>query len=1677
MRLRLTVFIFTLIITALFSSYDITLSEANDSQTMKFLDGSVYQNRRTALREILEPIDAISILKAYVEDENVYSQNSLNKEFEYLTGLNAYDNKKQVSGTILILSYRASFILLNASDNNTFNHLKNWVVKNSGFSKNQVLMFDDNVIASLKYYYSHESLVLLQQLESNGKRVFRNKELVQWSQKFVGTPIYPDALEFNPDYLVAKIARYKNAVEKAKLEKAAKIVEQALLNVAQFMPKTYPAGENSLFIDNMLLLEIKSKIMQLAMGITATPLFSKENNKLEGYLIEKLPKDPLFNKLHIFEQDIIVSVNGKTPNFSSELQSLLTDLSNQGGTLTIEIKRNGKLLKQQYNVVSPNSVGAVEVELLKKLFADTAKKLGATGLSPLKIYEIKNGKYAEITDVVKLEHSIILSVGAAVNGYVAKAIKTINIHDEKYKIAEIEEIVAKSAMRTRGLLEKNTPFARIKSEIMEEFKVSVDFTHAGIFSSSIFPEELVTDKQCVYQIRLSLGNYIFEINSFVLMNAGKDAKEFLNKNIRNFRTDNEKIYEEFRDAGLDITPILHTSANMPDGKMIAAKVKNLSVGIFMTMPFQVGDLILEINGTRVFDCVANGILLDFKKGNVKPFVATIVRGGKTLVITTNSSFFKGFKLNTLCGATERDFFTYTGKLDEKNYRNRTPMSVQAGLTASYICDILSKNGFKPLPNLGKDNTDYFLRSANELEKTDIAGILRNRHPLIEPSLLLKISVPYDFSKDKDAVTPENVDKQVALGILVSQMLAANQDVDILLHFYSQVKKPLSLDTETSLALIDKYKNVVAVSFAFNDNVQNVEVEYDSEVFFKFIAEEFKLSIGLFGLDKLSAKLVKNIQTDSLEKYMSLKIGRLRFVIPAKSDVALNSLKTARMVALIPTIYSNVQEIERTRQMRISQEFADLQKLAETVKEGEDAKAKEIIGEIEEFVKKNPEYKDRFTQNMKDLTGIIERSKAERERLEKIKKRREMLLKSGLAVKEDEDKIAKKLTTDIEIFIEANPAEKPHFVKVLAHLEAVIKKAKDERARLGKIKERREELLGLCEKVKEGDEEAAKKLIDEIFAFIKENPAEKKHFTKALEKLAAIINRAEEERAEIAKIKKILEELIRLGKESKDEEQARKIRARIMTFIEKYPKGKEQLAETVIRLDKTIKGAEDERARLAKIIERREELLASSAKVNDEDAAKKLIAEIETFIKENPGEKESFAKALEKLNEIIKLAEAERAKIQALKDNLLKEYSELKDDDLNKLKDLTEKIELFIKNYPTEKKNFEKLLEDLNARIQKVEDEQEHLAQLAIIDSWYEGKVENFAADEYLFGIGKALFTTNKNSEESQKNAIEKAKYDFRKHFKDMDKALKLARDEHSRLDWLVRSHVKVKYDVAETVEMLTLDTKIIGKAWDTKKKTVYVLITLSKIEIADALAEQLSEIHNNLAKAIEQIETLQQEDKHLSAAKHIILVFQLHQDYKIKSAELKLVAPADYEVAESPEIKLDELIEEFKKLKPNLSLLIKAEAKYKDVQGEITEKANDVGAYDISSKVRDTEKLLSTKMLSTKLRDASISDMLTWQSEDWKREAPETKYAVLVQIDIEIVESADSNGKKTFDAHGRYKFDIVDIATGKIVLTKVSSDEDFEKSAGTDKTESSVTNICRKNLAELITLEILTIFK
>ncbi|MCK5347035.1 MAG: hypothetical protein KAR20_26680, partial [Candidatus Heimdallarchaeota archaeon] len=268
-----------------------------------------------------------------------------------------------------------------------------------------------------------------------------------------------------------------------------------------------------------------------------------------------------------------------------------------------------------------------------------------------------------------------------------------------------------------------------------------------------------------------------------------------------------------------------------------------------------------------------------------------------------------------------------------------------------------------------------------------------------------------------------------------------------------------------------------------------------------------------------------------------------------------------------------------------------------------------------------------------------------------------------------------------------------------------------------------------------------------------------------------------------------------------------------------------------------------------------------------------------------------------------------------------------------------------------------------------------------------------------------------------------------------------------------------------------------GKAWDIKKKTVYVLITLSKTEVADALAEQLSEINSNLTKAIEQIEELEEEDKYLSVAKQIILILQLHQDYKIKSAELKLLAPADYEIAETPEIKLAELVEKFKKLKPSLSLLIKAEAKYKDAQGENTEKVNDVVAYDISSKVRETERLLSTKMLSTKLRNATISEMLSWQSEDWKREAPETKYAVLVLLEIEIVESADSDGRQTFVAQGSYKFEIVEIETGKVVLTKVSSDEEFEKSKETGISESSTTSTCRKNLAAMIAAEIIKIFK
>ncbi len=980
MRLRLTVFILGLMVVASLSSYDINAAEAADSQTKAMLEGSVYQNRRTALREILEPIDAITILKAYVEYENVYSPITLNKEFVYLTGLNAHKNQKAVTGSVLILSYRACFILLNASDKKTFKHLKNWVVKNSGFASNQVLPNDENVITSLKYYYSQDSLVLLQQIESGGKKTFRHKELVQWSQKFVGTPIYPDAIEFNPDYLIAKIARYKIAEEKTKLEKAAKIAEQALSVVAQFMPKTNPTGENSWFIDSMLLVEIKSKIMQLAMGIKATPLFSKETKKLEGYLIEKLPQDPLFKKLGIFEQDIIVSVNGETPSFSAELESLFKNLTDNGGTLTVEIKRDGKLLKQFYNVASPDSVGVIDVELLKKLFADTAKKLGADGLTPLKVYKIQEGKFVEITDVVKPENSVILSAGVSVGGYAAKTIKTINVYDEKLKIAEIEEVVAKSALRTRELLEKNTPFARIKSAIKSEFYVSISFMHAGLRFNSIFPEELVPDQQCVYQIQLRVGSYIFEISLPVLMNTGKDAKEFLLKNIRRFRTDNEKVYEKFRKVGLDITPILYESKIMPGGRIVAAKLKNLSVGVFMTMPFQVGDYILEINSTRVVDSVISGLLEDFAKGKATPFVATVARGGELLAITSNSSFFKEFELNTLSNATEADFHEFRMKLREKIHQDRLPMSVQAGLTASYISKILKNKGFKPLPNIGKDKQNYFLRSAGKLEKTDIAGLLRKKNPLQEASLLLKISVPYDFSKDKDAINPENVDKQIALAHLVSQILAANQDVDILLHFYSQVRKPLSLGTETSLALIGKYKNVVSVSFVFDDNAQNVEIEYENEDFFKFITEEYKPQFGLFGLDKLSAKSVENFRTDALEKLMSLNIGRLRFVIPAKSEVAVNSLKAARIVALIPMIYNNVQEIERKRLMKIHQEYETLLKLAEAVKDGEDEKADKLLREISAFLKKHPEYQKHFAQNIKDLAGIIERAKAERERL-------------------------------------------------------------------------------------------------------------------------------------------------------------------------------------------------------------------------------------------------------------------------------------------------------------------------------------------------------------------------------------------------------------------------------------------------------------------------------------------------------------------------------------------------------------------------------------------------------------------------------------------------------------------------------------------------------------------------
>ena len=199
MRLRLTIFVVSLMIVASFSSYDIKVSEANDSQAKTMLEGSVFQNHRTALREILEPIDAITILKAYNEHENVFSPITLNKEFEYLTGLNAYKDLEAVDGTVLILSYRACFILLNASDKNTFKLLKKWLVKYSGFASNQVLPNDENVFASLKHYYSQESLVLLQQQESGSKKTFRHNDLVQWSQTFVGKPIYPDAAEFNPE--------------------------------------------------------------------------------------------------------------------------------------------------------------------------------------------------------------------------------------------------------------------------------------------------------------------------------------------------------------------------------------------------------------------------------------------------------------------------------------------------------------------------------------------------------------------------------------------------------------------------------------------------------------------------------------------------------------------------------------------------------------------------------------------------------------------------------------------------------------------------------------------------------------------------------------------------------------------------------------------------------------------------------------------------------------------------------------------------------------------------------------------------------------------------------------------------------------------------------------------------------------------------------------------------------------------------------------------------------------------------------------------------------------------------------------------------------------------------------------------------------------------------------------
>lgn len=148
-------------------------------------------------------------------------------------------------------------------------------------------------------------------------------------------------------YIFTKIFKNYAIFQKDKKEYKIEIVEKELTNYQENSVDEFKTKDNGALINRNYLNSYIMDMDKIWKNVSISEV--KNADKIEGFRIDKISKDSVFNKIGLKEGDIIKSINNIPLNSYAEAFKVYNNIGNTK-YLNIEILRNNEIMEMSYEI-------------------------------------------------------------------------------------------------------------------------------------------------------------------------------------------------------------------------------------------------------------------------------------------------------------------------------------------------------------------------------------------------------------------------------------------------------------------------------------------------------------------------------------------------------------------------------------------------------------------------------------------------------------------------------------------------------------------------------------------------------------------------------------------------------------------------------------------------------------------------------------------------------------------------------------------------------------------------------------------------------------------------------------------------------------------------------------------------------------------------------------------------------------------------------------------------------------------------------------------------------------------------------------------------------------------------------------------------------------------------------